>query len=41
MVSIEPALDNKQDFAMEFYSDGAGNIQYLGVSVFGTAQRGA
>ena len=33
-VSIECALDKYQDFAMEFYSDGNGNIRYEGLSVF-------
>lgn len=40
-VSIEPALEKIQDFAMEFQSDGQGNIMYDGLSVFGTQTRGA
>ncbi len=40
-VSIEPALDKYIDFAMEFYSDGKGNIKYEGLSVFSTEERGA
>ena len=40
-VSIEPALEKIQDFAMEFQSDGQGNIMYGGLSVFGTQTRGA
>lgn len=40
-VSIEPALDKYMDFAMEFYSDGKGNIKYEGLSVFSTEERGA
>lgn len=40
-VSIEPALENHQDFAMEFYSDGKGEIRYEGLSVFSTGERGA
>ena len=40
-VSIEPALAKYMDFAMEFYSDGKGNIKYEGLSVFSTEERGA
>lgn len=40
-VSIEPALDKQQDWAMEFESDGKGTVTYKGLSVFGTAERGA
>lgn len=40
-VSVEPALDKCLDFAMEFYSDGKGNISYEGLSVFSTEERGA
>lgn len=40
-VSIEPALDKLQDFAMEFYSDGNGTVTYEGLSVFQAEQRGA
>lgn len=40
-VSIECGLDKVQDLAMEFYSDGQGNITYKGLSVFGTAGKGA
>lgn len=40
-VSIEPALDKYVDFAMEFYSDGKGNIKYEGLSVFSNEERGA
>lgn len=40
-VSIECALDKYQDFAMEFYSDGNGNIRYEGLSVFGAEKKGA
>lgn len=39
-VSIECGLDKVQDFAMEFYSDGEGNVTYEGISVFGTKQQG-
>lgn len=39
-VSIEPALNKKQDFAMEFYSDGQGNVSYKGLSFFSTAGQG-
>lgn len=41
MVSIEPALDKQQDFALEFYSDGEGNVRYEGISIFGSTDRGA
>lgn len=40
-ISIEPALDKQQDWAMEFVSDGKGRVSYRGLSVFGTAERGA
>lgn len=40
-VSIERVLNKKQDFAMEFYSDGKGNISYEGLSFFSTAEQGA
>ena len=40
-VSIECALDKYQDFAMEFYSDGNGNVRYEGLSVFGAEKKGA
>lgn len=39
-VSIERALDRVLDFAAEFYSDGAGQVDYQGLSVFGTEQKG-
>lgn len=39
-ISIEPALNKIRDFAMEFESDGNGNIQYLGLSVFNTMKKG-
>jgi hypothetical protein len=40
-ISIETALDKQQDFAMEFYSNGKGDITYKGLSVFGAGKRGA
>jgi hypothetical protein len=40
-VSLERALDKVVDFAMEFYSDGRGNIRYEGLSLFETNSRGA
>nr|WP_129730266.1 hypothetical protein [Parabacteroides goldsteinii] len=40
-VSIECGLDKVQDFAMEFYSDGEGNVTYEGISVFGTERQGS
>ncbi len=40
-ISIEQGLKNRQDFAMEFYSDGKGNILFEGLSIFNTEKRGA
>ncbi len=40
-VTIEKGLEKVVDFAMEFYSDGAGNIIYKGLSLFSTGERGA
>ena len=40
-ISIEPALNKVQDFAMEFYSNGQGTIEYKGLSLFSTERRGA
>lgn len=40
-ISIECALDKQMDFAMEFYSDGNGNVRYEGLSVFGAGEKGA
>lgn len=40
-VSLEKGLNKTMDFAMEFYSDGKGNIRYEGLSVFNTEQKGA
>ena len=40
-VSIECALDKHLDFAMEFHSDGKGNVRYEGLSVFGAEKKGA
>ncbi len=40
-VSIEQVLDKCQDFAMEFYSEAKGKVEYKGLSVFGTSNRGA
>lgn len=39
-LSIERELDKFVDFAMEFESDGQGNVSYKGLSVFGTQERG-
>ncbi len=39
-VSIEPALDKVLDFAAAFYSDGDGNIEYVGLSIFETTSQG-
>lgn len=40
-VSIECGVEKVQDFAMEFYSDGRGEVRYEGLSVFATEQQGA
>ena len=40
MVSVEPALDNVFDFASEFYSDGKGEVKYVGLSIFKTHSKG-
>lgn len=40
-VSLEQGLEKTVDFAMEFYSDGAGSICYEGLSIFDTEQKGA
>ena len=40
MVSVEPALEKLLDFAMGFYSDGQGQVQYIGLSVFETQSQG-
>lgn len=40
-ISIEKGLEKVQDFAMEFSSDGNGNVCYEGLSVFNTEERGA
>ena len=39
-VSIEPALNKQVDFALEFYSDGKGQVNCLGFSLFETATQG-
>ncbi len=36
-VTVEPYYKKVKDFALEFYSDGKGNIEYLGISVFMTS----
>ncbi len=41
VISIEKALNKWNDFALEFYSDGDGEIGYRGISLFGTSKRGA
>ncbi|MDR2042216.1 MAG: hypothetical protein LBP98_07875 [Tannerella sp.] len=40
-VSIEPLLDKACDFAMEFESDGNGQVAYRGLSVFETSPKGS
>jgi hypothetical protein len=39
-VSIEKGLQKLQDFALEFYLDEQGNVNYKGLSVFDTAEKG-
>ena len=39
-LSIEPALSRIFDFAAEFYSDGNGHVQHMGLSVFETQPQG-
>ena len=39
-VSIEPILNRVFDFAAEFYSDGNGQVQYEGISIFETQSQG-
>ncbi len=39
--SIEQAYNKVSDFAMEFYSDGLGNVRFEGLSTFGTNKNGA
>jgi hypothetical protein len=39
-ISIERALDKVCDFAMEFESDGKGNISFKGLAVFNTHTKG-
>ena len=36
-VMVEPLYTKVRDFGMEFYSDGKGNVTYLGLSLFHTA----
>lgn len=40
MVSIEPALERIFDLATEFYSDGNGHVNYVGLSIFETQSNG-
>jgi hypothetical protein len=40
-VSVEQALDKKADFALEFFSNGRGKVEYHGLSLFTTNDRGA
>ncbi|MFV0537191.1 MAG: hypothetical protein ACK5M3_07445 [Dysgonomonas sp.] len=40
-VSVERVLDKTTDFAMEFLTDGRGNIQFAGYSLFETNSKGA
>lgn len=35
-IMVEPYYKKVKDFALEFYSDGAGNVDYCGLSVFET-----
>lgn len=40
-VSVETVYDKKIDFAMEFLSDGEGNISFVGYSLFTTNNKGS
>lgn len=40
-VSIEPVLDKTMDFAMEFYMNGKGIVDFCGISLFETNNKGA
>ena len=40
ILSIEPALSRIFDFAAEFYSDGNGNVEHVGLSIFETQPQG-
>lgn len=40
-VSIEPVLNKKIDFSMQFMTDGKGNIHFEGLSIFHTNEKGA
>lgn len=40
-VTVEPLYEKVLDFAMEFHSDGAGNVHYEGLSLFRTSGQGA
>lgn len=40
-VTVERVLDKTTDFAMEFLTDGEGNIQFAGYSLFETNSKGA
>ena len=39
-ISIEPVLNKVLDFAAEFYSDGKGDVKYVGLSLFETQSQG-
>jgi RimK-like ATP-grasp domain. len=40
-ISLEKGLNKTMDFAMEFYSDGKGEVRYEGLSLFNTGEKGA
>lgn len=40
-VSVERVLNKQTDFAMEFLTDGKGNIEFAGYSLFETSSKGA
>lgn len=40
-ISVERGLEKVLDFAMEFYVDAEGEVDYVGLSLFETAERGA
>lgn len=41
LISIEPILNKKMDFSMQFMTDGKGGIHFEGLSIFYTNEKGA
>ena len=40
-LTAEPIYNKVKDFALEFYSDGQGEVRFAGYSVFSTNEHGA